>query len=1115
MKTRLIPLICLLFLAASTALAQTGDAVKMEETTMTIPTYPIGDPDPNPIFYTPERYQGAQMHMYPYPYLGYLTNRETDRTYKALTLENEYIRIVVLPELGGRLYIARDKTNNYDFFYYNRVVKPALIGMAGAWMSGGVEWNIPHHHRASTFMPVDYRLEAHPDGSKTIWVGEYEKRHGARWAVGLTLRPGAAYVETSLKYLNVTPHPQSILMWMNTAVHANENYQVFFPTDTERATFHSKTQFTDWPISKQVYQGIDFTKGVDVSWWKNISSPTSFFAWDTKEDFLAGIDHGKKAGTVIVGNHHIFPGKKVWYWGNNEVQRLWDQMLTDEDGPYLELMMGMYSDNQPDYSWTDPFTARTGTSYYYPIKDLSGLKKANRDMAVNFVLEGRTALIEIYPTVAFPNARLVLRKDGAELHGENLSLSPATTVKKSVNLDESIDPQQIELAVLDSDGRELISYTTPARKDDPVPEPYRSPEEPAQFKSPDELYLAGLRLEQFGDPRLDHVKYYEEALKRDPNHILTNTRLGIHYHRLGLLDKAEEHLRVAVGRVTANHTRAAYAEPLYYLGAVLLQQEKLDEAYDVLYAATWSDAWTSPAYYLLATIDGRRGDFARAMEHIEHAITANGRNTEALALQAALLRRNGETDAAQEVVDLALSRDPLNLTALNEKYLLDQKSVDLKALYRDEADNYLLTAGRYGDAGLYEDAIGLLELAAGSSNARLASNPLIHYALGFYAEKSGRTHEAGTHYAKAATLPVDRVFPWGFTTRRVLEAAVEANPQDAHALYLLGNTLADSDPQKAANLWKKAIAIDGTNARYYRNLAFVQAQIFDEITEAVKNIEKAVSLAPDDPRILLEADTYYEAARRSPAERLEFLARYPRTVSEWDQLNIRRISLLNFAGRYDESIDVLKNSHFYVAEVSSINPHSEWSNAHLYRGIGRLAAGNTEQALADFRTVLDFPRNLEVVRDARAGIAHYWIGKALQAQGKSAEAKEAFEQIASFRTQRGFGGGDTPLLRYYAALALRELGQNDRADAIFRDMIEDGENGLKREYHDATDLRGLRVRQERVTSQADAWLSIGLAQLGTGDTAKANESLRKVLELEPGNIDAYNFLNNPDLLAMR
>src|SRR5690606_9815806 len=189
---------------------------KMEETTMTIPTYPIGDPDPNPIFYTPERYQGAQMHMYPYPYLGYLTNRETDRTYKALTLENEYIRIVVLPELGGRLYIARDKTNNYDFFYYNRVVKPALIGMAGAWMSGGVEWNIPHHHRASTFMPVDYRLEAHPDGSKTIWVGEYEKRHGARWAVGLTLRPGAAYVETSLKYLNVTPHPQSILMWMNT-----------------------------------------------------------------------------------------------------------------------------------------------------------------------------------------------------------------------------------------------------------------------------------------------------------------------------------------------------------------------------------------------------------------------------------------------------------------------------------------------------------------------------------------------------------------------------------------------------------------------------------------------------------------------------------------------------------------------------------------------------------------------------------------------------------------------------------------------------------------------------------------------------------------------------------
>ena len=343
--------LCLLTLV----LAIEADAqVIFKETVLTIPTYETGDPEPNPVFYTPESYQLAQMHIYPYPYIGYLSDKKVNREYKALILENEYISICVLPELGGRMYTAVDKTNSYDFIYRNRVIKPALIGMTGAWLSGGVEWNIPHHHRASTFMPVDYRVEELPDGGRTIWVGEYEKRHNARWAVGLTLRPGKAYIETTMKHFNTTPIAQNILMFANTAIHTHENYQVVFPPDVERTAFHAKLEFCDWPIARQYYRGIDFTKGVDVSWWKNISAPTSFFAWDTKMDFMAGIDHEKHAGTLLVGDHTKFTGKKVWYWGNNEVQRLWDQMLTDEDGPYLELMMGLYSDSQPDYSWNSP-----------------------------------------------------------------------------------------------------------------------------------------------------------------------------------------------------------------------------------------------------------------------------------------------------------------------------------------------------------------------------------------------------------------------------------------------------------------------------------------------------------------------------------------------------------------------------------------------------------------------------------------------------------------------------------------------------------------------------------------------------------------------------------------
>ncbi|NJK94355.1 MAG: DUF5107 domain-containing protein [Bacteroidales bacterium] len=286
--------------------------VKITETNITIPTYQVGAPETTPLFYTPEGYQGAQLRIYPYPYIGKLTNNKLDKIYKAVILENEYIKICVLPELGGRLYYAQDKTNGYDFIYRNTVIKPALIGMTGAWISGGVEWNVPHHHRASTFMPVEYKTEEHADGSKTVWVGEYEKRSQTRWVVGISLYPGKSYVEASMRYINVTPVVNSFLFWANAAVHANENYQVVFPPDVEKAVFHSKVDFTDFPVSHQKYVGIDFTKGVDVSWWKNTTSPTSFFAWNTEKDFMAGIDHGKKAGTAIVGNHHEFlPGRNL------------------------------------------------------------------------------------------------------------------------------------------------------------------------------------------------------------------------------------------------------------------------------------------------------------------------------------------------------------------------------------------------------------------------------------------------------------------------------------------------------------------------------------------------------------------------------------------------------------------------------------------------------------------------------------------------------------------------------------------------------------------------------------------------------------------------------------
>ncbi|GAG97516.1 unnamed protein product, partial [marine sediment metagenome] len=272
-------------------------------------------------------------------------------------------------------FSALDKTNDYDFFYRQNVIKPALIGMLGAWISGGVEWNFPHHHRATSFMPVDYALTENPDGSKTIWVGEVEIRHRTKWIIGLTLYPDRSYLEATVKLFNRTPLAQSMLYWANVAVHATEDYQIIFPPGTDYATFHGKNQFSRWPVSTEVFNRVDYTEGVDISWYKNHPAPTSFFAWNCEEDFSAGYDHGKKAGVVHVADHHIAPGKKFWTWGTGSQGQTWEKILTDSDGPYIELMVGAYSDNQPDYSWLQPYEVRVVKQHWFPLREIRGVKK--------------------------------------------------------------------------------------------------------------------------------------------------------------------------------------------------------------------------------------------------------------------------------------------------------------------------------------------------------------------------------------------------------------------------------------------------------------------------------------------------------------------------------------------------------------------------------------------------------------------------------------------------------------------------------------------------------------------------------------------------------------------
>ena len=282
------------------------------------PTYGQGAAEELPLFSDLRINQGTRGYIYPYRMSDKLTMVKEDKAYDAIRLENDFIRVTVLPELGGRIYEGYDKVNDYNFVYKNNVIKPALIGLCGVWVSGGIEFNYPQHHRPTTFMPVECTIEEGLNGEKTAWVGEIESMYGIKGTVGVTIWPDRAYIAARVKLYNTTAQTQTFHWWANLAVHANDNYRLMFPPDIDYITFHNKTTVSPFPVVKGMFGGADFGDGVDIRWFKNLRMGSSFFIFDSDYDFMAGYDDGKSMGTVHVADKYVSPGKKFFTWGRAE-----------------------------------------------------------------------------------------------------------------------------------------------------------------------------------------------------------------------------------------------------------------------------------------------------------------------------------------------------------------------------------------------------------------------------------------------------------------------------------------------------------------------------------------------------------------------------------------------------------------------------------------------------------------------------------------------------------------------------------------------------------------------------------------------------------------------------
>jgi tetratricopeptide (TPR) repeat protein len=1065
-------------------------AVTVEKTTVTLPTYPPGPCDKNPIFYTGRVYQGAQGRVYPYPLQDVLHDDKVDRKYTALLLENEYLKMSVLPEIGGRLFSFTDKHSGFEIFYRQSVVKPALIGMLGAWTSGGVEWNFPHHHRATTFMPVDYTLAENPDGSKTVWIGETELRHRMKWSIGLTMRPGRAYLEADCRFMNRQPYIESMLYWANVSVHCGPNYQVLFPPSCRMGMDHHKNYFTPFPMGRP---DVAIDAIADLSWWKSFTTDhRSIFAVDPDNDFLAGYDHGLQMGTAHVANHQIVCGKKFFLWGNNPGGFVWDKVLTDHDGPYLELMVGAYSDNQPDYSWISPYETRSCKQYWYPIKKIGGVKCANLDAAVNLERRAPDKVLLGFNTTARVQRAKVLLNFGQKTFSEIIDIDPNTPYVKEISVDSGVRDQEITGILL-------------AVREQPLPEPVENPRPPAEYKSVEELYLVGLRLEQFHNGIVDPMPYYEEALRRDPSDLRVNTVVGIRLARQAKFAEAEQHLRRAVERTTRNYTRAKDAEPHYYLGVVLEELGRLKEAEEELWKAVWRDSFQRAAYIELAKIACLKRDYPRALEMAGNAVDVAARSSKAQTLKAYALRKLGQRKDAEAALDKAIELDPLDVWAVAERcFLTGQGPSALQAVQRNRGDRLqqlLETVTDYGNIGAVDEALALLSQADVASESQ---PPLVKYYAGFHNLQIGKTEQARALFGQAAAMPSDYCFPFRHEELRMLSAAAELCPSAANTWYYLGNVCYYLEQrERGVAAWEKATALDPSHALALRNLGFAYGRIPDKRELAVRRYEAAIRADPQNVAAVLELDKLFEKMGRDAAARLALLERHMATVQKSDPMMLRLAYLYNETGQYDKALAILTTRRFHVWEGAAAL-HQPFVDACLLRGLAKLAAGQGAEALRDFQAANTYPENLQAGRPGNAGQApkiHYYTAQACRALGDGGRAQAELRQALEGRVANGE-------MDYYRLLVCRELG-DAKGEAEQKQRLQAAIATLERpETVDAyAKFGGENTPNERAGHRsAEAAYLKGLAAQAENKPGEAKRRFAHALQERPSLIWAKYFL---------
>ena len=1074
--------------------------VKAWREIVTIPTYEVGKPEKNPIFLEKRVYQGSSGVVYPYPVIESIANEPTPHEWKVVFLENEYIKVMVMPELGGRIQMAYDKIKRRHFVYYNHVIKPALVGLAGPWISGGIEFNWPQHHRPSTYMPIDSKIVENEDGSVTVWVNEMEQMFHQKGMAGFTLRPGCAYLEIQGRVSNRTPLPQTFLWWANPAVEVNDEYQSVFPPDVNAVFDHGKRAVSTFPIATGTYYKMDYSAGVDISNYRNIPVPTSYMAVNSKYDFEGGYENDSHGGMLHVASHHFSPGKKQWTWGNGDFGRAWDRNLTDsiENGfrPYIELMAGVYTENQPDFTWLMPYEEKQFVQYFMPYRELGIVKQASKDFILNIEKTDGGITFKVLATSKQEAQVKLCHKNGETYFEQAVVLSPEAVYEQTVEIKDA------ELSDLLLSVEELLWQAEPDEIR-PIPDAAEAALSPQDTKTNDQLYLTGLHLEQYRHATWSALDYYEEALRRDPNDVRCLNQTGLWYLRRGRFDEAEGYLRKAVKIWQKRNPNPYDGEAIFNLALCLKYQNRLQEAYELFWKSTWNKAWADAGYFEAACISISQGRYADALDELNRCLIFNSCNHKARALKAAVLRlqqdgkqKGGlQMGSSRELNErLALIKESLQLDRFNygiryEQYLLTKDKDVLKemtVMMHGNVYNYHELALDYAQAGLWQECIDILKLCK-------TKHPLTYYYIGWAQLGLGDAVAANDAFEQAEQVDSYCCFPNRLEDVIVLTMAKTMNPDGARAPYYLGCLYYDKRQYDVAiENWELSARLDPQFPTVWRNLALARFNKQDRREEALAYMERAFSLDKKDARVLMELDQLYKRLQKPHAERLVFLQKYPKLLQQRDDLRLEEITLLNQVGLYGDAKVLLDCHQFHPWEGGEGKVSGQYQICRVELAKQALTRKELDKARRLLEECLVFPPHLGEGKlyGAQDNDFLYFLGRYEEGTAGPTEPAAAM-----------YYNDAKPDKIFYAGLCYRKLGQEDKARGLFNKLINYGKQHLYDKVvmdYFAVSLPDLLIWEDSLDTKNEIHCKymLALGYLGLGDKEHALRYLAEVEALD-------------------